>query len=69
MYVFYIQQYVVIKTKVRRSHILIMVYNLPLETILLPIYSKNTITFCCTRYSVWARSKIVTGVFSKKSFQ
>lgn len=29
-----------------------MVYNLPMETTLLPIYSKNTIIFLCIRYSV-----------------
>lgn len=57
MYVFYIQQYNVIKIKLHRSHILVAVYNLPLETILLPIYSKNRITFCCTRCSVWACSR------------
>lgn len=60
--VFYIQQYVAIKTKLCKSHILVMVYNLPLETILLPVYSKNTITFCSTRCSVWTRSKTVTEV-------
>lgn len=68
-YVFYMQQYVVIKTKLSRSPILVIVYSLPLETILLPAYSKNTITFCCTRCSVWACSRTVTGIlffFQKK---
>lgn len=31
MYMFYLQQYLVIKTKCHRSHILVMVCNLPLE--------------------------------------
>lgn len=44
-YVFYVQQYVVIKTKLHRSHILVIVYDLPLETIWLSAYSKNTVAF------------------------
>lgn len=39
------QQYVVIKTKLHRSHILVIVHNLPLETVWLSAYSKNTIAF------------------------
>lgn len=60
------QQYVVIKTKLCRSHILVIVYSLPLETILLSAYSKNTITFYCTRCSVWACSRTVSGIFFPK---
>lgn len=72
-YVFYMQQYVVIKTKLHISHISVIVYNLPVETILLSAYSINIIVFFCTRCSVWACSKTVTWIlwffFPKKSFE
>lgn len=56
------QQYVVIKTKLHTSHILVIVYNLPLETILLSASSKNTMTLCCTRCSAWTCTKTVAGI-------